>query len=106
MKSGQNVSFILGVMLVGLCTSCLTGQYGPQEPISGEVLGTVQTSFVMQRVTRKAINMQAYIHLVETASRQYEGAIDVVAITWVIGRQMQDGNTEYTAAGKVVKAAR
>jgi hypothetical protein len=81
----------------------LTGEYRPQELKNREVLGTVQTSFVMQRVTRKAINIQAYIHLVETASQQYEGAIDVVAITWVIGRQMPEGNTEYTALGKVVK---
>jgi hypothetical protein len=58
----------------------------------------------MQRVTRKAINMQAYIHLLETASQQYAGTIDVVAISWVIGRQMPEGNTEYIALGKVVKA--
>ncbi|GHV95613.1 hypothetical protein AGMMS50293_19330 [Spirochaetia bacterium] len=103
-KLSKKILSIFFVMLVGLFVSCLTGQYKPLKASANtEVLGTIQTSFTMQRVTRQAINTQSYIHLMEAASQKYQGNFDVVDITWAIGRQMNDGNTEYTATGKVIK---
>jgi hypothetical protein len=100
----KKISLILLVLSVGFFLSCLTGQYRPSKStVNGEVLGTVQTSFTMQRVTRNAINTQAYINLMGTASQKYQGNVDVVDITWAIGRQTNDGNTEYTAMGTVIK---
>jgi hypothetical protein len=82
----------------------MTGQYRSSKSTkNAEIIGTVQTNFMMQRVGRNAINTQAYIHLMEAASQKYEGNFDVIDITWAIGRQMNDGNTEYTAIGSVIK---
>jgi hypothetical protein len=94
------------VSILGLFVSCLTGQYRPlNSRLHAEVIGTVQTSFSMQRVTRSAINTQAYINLMDAASQKYQENIDVVDITWAIGKQMTDGNTEYKATGTVIKFA-
>jgi hypothetical protein len=106
-KNGRKGLCILLVMATVIFASCAsTGQFMPLA--SGEeVVGTVQASFVARNTLngRDAINTQAYIKLLEAAQGQYSsnGAIDIRDVIWVSGQSVDDQNTEYTAAGKVIR---
>jgi hypothetical protein len=84
-----------------------TGTFMPLE--RGEtVLGIIQTAFVARDTVngRDALNTLAYIKLLEAAQEQYarDGVqIDIRDIMWTSGKKFDDTNTEYSAAGKVVK---
>ena len=96
------------IALVGLLTSCTTGQYmtlKSNEKV--EVLGTVQTTFNVTGAFRyrKVINTQAYINLLAEAEKKYpDSLVDVIDISWAIGGgEAANNNYEYNAIGKVIK---
>jgi hypothetical protein len=110
MKTGQKMMFaLLTLLIIGLSASCATtGQFMPLS--SGEtVIGTAQATFVvrstvmMSKSGKDSVNTQAYIHLMEAASKQHSGAIDIRDIVWVTGRSVDHENTEVSASGKVVQ---
>jgi hypothetical protein len=98
-------------LLASLSVSCAsTGNFMPIS--QGEtVIGTVQADFVARNTLkgRDAINIQAYIKLLEAAQSRYgraagqETAIDIRDIVWVSGQAADNLNTEYSATGKVVQ---
>jgi hypothetical protein len=113
MKTTRKLPSVFAAMaLVLLCAnvpvSCAsTGNFIPLE--NGEtVLGTIQTAFVARDTVngRDAINTLAYIKLLEAAQGQYarDGVqIDIRDIIWTSGKKFDSTNTEYSAAGKVVR---
>jgi hypothetical protein len=106
-KLKSAVAFI-GILSV-LITSCATvGQYMPASP--GEtVIGTIQTTFVARDSwfsKNEAINMQAYIKLLEAAVKKYPGNIDVRDIVWATGKTIDNINVEVAATGMVISLDR
>jgi hypothetical protein len=105
MKTNRNVALIFIGMLSVLIASCATvGQYMPVSP-SETIIGTIQTSFVARDSwfsKNEAINMQAYIKLLEAAVKKYSGNIDVRDIVWVTGRTIDKINVEVAATGMVI----
>jgi hypothetical protein len=93
--------------LAGMAVSCAsTGNFMPLS--SGEtVIGTVQASFTARNTLngRDALNIQAYIKLLEAAQGTYgqEALIDIRDIVWVSGQEVDNLNKGYTATGKVVR---
>jgi hypothetical protein len=107
MKTGRNRAIAVAVSLIaGLAVSCAsTGAFLPAAP-EETVIGRVQAQFVTRNVLngRDAVNMQAYIKLLEAAQSEYgqDGQLDIRDILWASGRDIGYQNTEYTATGKVV----
>jgi hypothetical protein len=110
MKIGKKLAFVLmAFLIVGLAASCAsTGQYMPLS--SGEnVIGTIQSTFVVGsslfflKSAKDAVNMEAYIHLMEVANQRYSGNFDIRDIVWVTGKSVDNTNTEISATGKVVQ---
>ncbi|MDR1231663.1 MAG: hypothetical protein LBK61_09710 [Spirochaetaceae bacterium] len=99
---------VLSVLSVSIVSCATVGQYMPASP--GEtVIGTVQTSFVARDSwfsKNEAINMHAYIKLLEAAVKQYPGTIDVRNIVWVTGRTIDNINVEVAATGMVISLDR
>ncbi|GHU58579.1 hypothetical protein FACS189444_2460 [Spirochaetia bacterium] len=104
-KTSQRFA-ILGVLLAGLLASCAsTGQFMPASA-QEKVIGTVQTSFEAQDTwfTKNAINIQAYIRLLEAAGKKYSGTVEVRDIIWTTGKNVVgQHNKEIVATGKVVQ---
>jgi hypothetical protein len=110
MKNGKKpVLVLMASLLVGMAASCAsTGEY---MPISNDeaVIGTVQSTFVVQsslfflKSAKDAVNMEAYIHLMEVANQKHTGNFDIRDIVWVTGRSIDNQNTEISATGKVVQ---
>jgi len=96
------------IVLVGLLTSCTTGQYMTLRSSENvEILGTVQSTFNVTGAFRyrRVINTQAYINLLAEAEKKYPDIlVDVRDISWAIGGgDAANNNYEYTATGKVIK---
>jgi hypothetical protein len=96
-------------LIVGLAVSCAsTGEYMALSS-SETVIATVQSTFVVQsslffmKSAKDAVNMEAYIHLLEVANQKYSGAFDIRDIVWVTGKSVDNQNTEISATGKVVR---
>jgi hypothetical protein len=102
--------FLLVIVLAALFVSCATGQYMElKQSENAEVLGTVQTAFLVNGSFRyrNTINSQAYISLLAEAQRQFPDAIvDIRDIVWAIGPADTANNYEYTAIGKVIRLQR
>jgi hypothetical protein len=101
----KNIFFvaILAIMMM----SCVTGQYMRLEP-SREVhiIGNIQSAFIITGGFRyrSVINEQAYISLLAEAQRKYPDInVDIRDISWVIGKQTDPNNYEYTALGKIIR---
>ena len=109
MKKIFNLSAAL--LLIVLASSCsTTGEYMPLSKDEA-VIGTVQTTFLVQssffsmQSVKDAINTEAYIKLLEVAAQKYSGNIDIRDIVWVTGRQPKDdpASTEIFTSGKVIQ---
>jgi TolB-like protein len=85
----------------------------PPKPLPpATLIGTVQTEFIMRGTSwpsNARINSQAYISLLETAKKSYDGNIDVREIRWVVSHNEKIGsgydyynNYYFNASGKVV----
>ena len=111
MKIGKILMFTLMTLLIFVmsvsCTS--SGQY---MALSNDemVIGTVQVTFAVRSTAlisnsgKDAVNTQAYIRLLEAASREYSGYIDIRDVFWESGRSIDNENTEISAIGKVIQA--
>jgi hypothetical protein len=107
MKIKRRIVFI-GMLSVLLVSCATVGRYMPVSP-DETVIGSIQTSFVARDTwfsKDKAINMQAYIKLLEAAVKKYPGAIDMRDIVWVTGRTIDGINVEAAATGMVISLAR
>ena len=98
------------VVLIGLLSSCVTGEYmSMKQAERTEVIGTVQSTFHVTGAFRyrRVINRQAYISLMAEAQKQYPDIIvDIRDISWAIGGgDAPNNNYEYSAIGKVIKLA-
>jgi hypothetical protein len=94
-------------LLAGMAVSCASsGSFLPLSPEEA-VIGTIQARFVARKTLngREAVNMQAYIKLMEAAQRQYgqDTPFEIRDIVWVSGMDFDIHNTEYAATGKVVR---
>jgi hypothetical protein len=111
MKTFKKTVCILAVLLLTtLAASCTsTGNYMPLK--EGEtIIGTVQTTFVVQSTSvvsksgKDALNRQAYAKLLETAERKYPNSnIDIRDIEWVTGNTVENTKTEIFATAKVIR---
>ena len=111
MKTGKKLTIVMiAALIIGIVVSCIsTGQYMPLSE-DETVIGTVQAIFVVRssmfslKSTKDAVNKQAYIQLLEAASKKYPGNNDIRDIVWVTGRVVDPQNTEISATGKVIQA--
>jgi predicted small secreted protein len=111
MKTAKRIKLVLAALLLTtLLSSCsTTGGYMPLSD-NDVVVGTVQTTFLVQSTfffmqkVKETVNLQAYVKLMETAGQKYPGNIDIRAIQWVTGSKSSDGaNTEIFATAKVIQ---
>lgn len=105
MKRQWFMALALTVLLLASCASM--GNFMPLNP-SETIIGAVQISFTVRNTLngREAINILAYVKLLEMAQLQYGQvgiAVDVRDIMWASGQPVDDLNTEYSATGKVIK---
>jgi len=106
----MKIKFVLAALLLtALAASCTsTGNYMPLK--DGEtVIGTVQTFFIVQSTSivfksgKDALNTQSYIRLMEAAGKKYSGNIDIRDIEWVTGNTVDNTKTEIFATAKVIQ---
>jgi len=100
---------LAALLLTALVVSCAsTGNYMPLK--EGEtVIGTVQAFFTVQSTSivfksgKDALNTQSYIRLMEAAGKKYSGDIDIRDIEWVSGNTVDNTKTEIFATAKVIQ---
>jgi hypothetical protein len=95
------------ILLTGVLSACVSGQYMKIKSTENpDILGTVQSTFVINSSFRyrSVINRQAYINLLAEAQKIFpDDNVDIQDISWVIGKQLDSPNYEYTALGKVIR---
>jgi hypothetical protein len=74
------------------------------------IIGTVQTTFNVQSTSvvsksgKDALNRQSYIKLLEAAERKYPNSnIDIRDVEWVTGNTVDNTKTEIFATAKVIQ---
>ncbi|MCL1837420.1 MAG: hypothetical protein FWG46_07735 [Treponema sp.] len=110
MKLKRKLALVLMVSIImGMAASCsTTGQY-MQLSKDENVIGVVQATFVVKsslfflKSAKDAVNVQAYIKLMEAAGEKFPGNVDIRDITWVTGKSVYLDNTEVSATGRVVQ---
>jgi hypothetical protein len=106
-ENSMRKSIFLFAILAVMMMSCVTGQYKKLQPSGkADVIGSIQSTFIITGGFRyrSVINEQAYMSLLAEAQKKYPDInVDIRDVSWVIGRQIDPNNYEYSALGKIIK---
>ena len=108
---GKFISSMVLIVLIGIFASCASTNE-PYKPLTAieksdfTVLGSIQTTFTAYsgaapNTITEAVKQQAYIRLMEEASKKYQGNVDVrnIVVVYIKGYHF---DAEYHAIGDIV----